>query len=163
MYPIDQLNIGRQSKWSQNQEHTHQTESMDVTEQQQVPRPSHATLPDEQPSGNNSTPVSVDKNPPNNIDKGELAHLCQEERVKLFNHLIKFAYSLNDDKSKSISLEHRPDLSKVWEWQFKDIMKLKNPDIHKEFKCAYCKGTALFPSLNCITILWSNLSLFKYY
>jgi len=26
-----------------------------------------------------------------------------------------------------------------------------------------CKGTALFPPLNCITMLWSNLSLFKYY
>jgi len=72
-HPIDQLNMGRQSKQSQNQERTHQTES---TEQQQVPGPSHATLPDEQLSGDNSTPVPVDENPPNNVDEGELAHLC---------------------------------------------------------------------------------------
>jgi len=26
-----------------------------------------------------------------------------------------------------------------------------------------CKGTALFPPQNCIMMLWSNLSLFKYY
>jgi len=26
-----------------------------------------------------------------------------------------------------------------------------------------CKGTALFPPQDCITMLWSDLSLFKYY
>ena len=103
-HPIDQLNMGRWSKRSQNQERTRQTESTDATEQQQVPGPSHVTLPDEQPSGDNSTPVPVDENPPNNIDEGELAHLCREGRVKLFNHLIKFAYSLNDEENESTSL-----------------------------------------------------------
>jgi len=135
-HPIDQLNMGRWSKRSQNQERTRQTESTDATEQQQVPGPSHATLPDEQPSGNNSTPVPVDENPPNNIDEGELAHLCREGRVKLFNHLIKFEYSLNYEENESTSLEHGPDLCKVWEWQFKDIAKIKNPNIRKEFECA---------------------------
>jgi len=56
--------------------------------------------------------------------------------VKLFNHLIKFVYSLNDDKNESISLEHRPDLFQVQEWQFKDIVKIKNPNICKEFEYA---------------------------
>jgi len=36
-------------------------------------------------------------------------------------------------------------------------------DLNKEFRVEACKGTALFPPLNCIMILWSNLSLFKYY
>lgn len=57
--------------------------------------------------------------------------MCHEGRAPLFNYLIKFAHSPIDD-----SPEHEPDISQVREWQYKDIAKIKDPDICREFKHA---------------------------
>jgi len=62
----------------------------------------------------------------------ELACLCHKGGVPLINHLIKFVYSLDEDGNKS---KHKLDIFKVQEWQYRDIVKIKDPDICKEFKC----------------------------
>jgi len=62
----------------------------------------------------------------------ELAYLCHKGGVPLINHLIKFVYSLDEDGNKS---KHKLDIFKVQEWQYRDIVKIKDPDICKEFKC----------------------------
>jgi len=61
--------------------------------------------------------------------KGDLAHLCHEERVQLFNYLIKFAHSPDDAEINELTLEHEPGLAKVQEWQYKDITRIKYQDV----------------------------------
>jgi len=74
-------------------------------------------------------PDSENDGPPKDINSEDLACLYHEGGAPLFNYLIKFAHSPIDD-----SPEHKPDISKVREWQYKDIAKIKDPDICREFK-----------------------------
>jgi len=58
------------------------------------------------------------------------------KRVQLFNDLIKFAYSPNNTETNELTLKHEPNLTKVWEWQYKGITRIKDQDIQKDFKHA---------------------------
>jgi len=86
------------------------------------------------PPSNNSIPIPGNINQQSDVD---LACLCHEGKVKLFNYLIKFAYSLDkQDNNDKPPYKHDLDPSKVCEWQYRDIMQIKDKNLCSEFECA---------------------------
>jgi len=124
-YPTEQLKeLERQSKWDGNQKHNHFNNSSAAPRRQSIPRPSHeqqvehpANVPIP-PSGNDSAPLSGNANKNSHCNGDDLARLCREGGVKLFDYLIQFAHSTDNNE---LPVEYEPDLSKVCEWQYKDI------------------------------------------
>jgi len=141
-YPIDQLKLGKKGRRVKSQEHIHRDENMAAEEEWLVPGPSHA-YQDKVSAVSDTIPPSNHPNPAPGDDenhlidiKGNFAYLCCEGRVQLFNYLIKFAHSPNDTEINELTLKHEPDLAKVQEWQYKDIARIKDQDVQKDFECA---------------------------
>lgn len=138
-HPIDQLkNTGKQNRRTRSQEYARKETNPAIEEEQQgysSPSYTHQNknpgIPSHCPSNNDFIPDPVDYNSPDNIKMEELACLCHEEGAPLINHLIKFVYSLDEDRNKS---EYELDISKVQEQQYRNITKIKDPDICKEFE-----------------------------
>ena len=78
-----------------------------------------------------SNSVTTNKN--SHCNKNDLAQLCCEGEVKLFNYLIQFAHSTDNNE---LLVEYEPDLSKVCKWQYKDIMQIKDTCLCSEFEHA---------------------------
>ena len=130
----------KQSRWEQNEERTRRNKSLAANEQRQDPGSSRnyqGNLPGvshDDPPNDNSIPIPGNVNQQPDVD---LAHLCREGGAKLFNYLINFAHSLdNQGNGNKPPYEHDPDPSKVHEWQYRDIMQIKDKKLHSEFERA---------------------------